>query len=551
MSSPSMALPITSAESPPMHRLFLIRELVTAIIRELAWIQPLVRGPLTVCKLWADIVMDLIWHDIHDLRTISRLLAPIEEQPSDDEDLVHDLYCSFETLPTRSGWARFDLYRRRVRALDNNYEETSFMSFAPVINDIAVLRPDSMAFFPNVIDLYWSCAHGDLWRDSVFFMHKGIKKFSLMLWLGEPDGQETILQYFEYIAMRMPQLESFNLNLCPYDASAESQAYLGPALSWILPRLRFLTALCLPPMVDAYSVISSTASLPNLETINANIDETINTSLSSVFVSNPPTSNVTLSCSLQSLSLGIFYSDAATHLLCTEFPALTKLFLWSHKPESQICTRTLTRAIALHCKSLRDISLVADAADEFALPPDGRITLADIQPLFGCRNVVRFSIAHVLPLQLTNDDIRNLLRNWGSVVDLSLNHSPSPSRALRPDESESYLNWETLAVVTEHGGHLEHLGLYLDGFAKIPPCVSMASLPKLKLLTVGTSKLPSSITDVLGPARFLSQFLTLQCRVQCAYKCPNCIGWNTLSELLDSFIRVRMEEKELARSQAR
>ncbi|KAK0221359.1 hypothetical protein IW262DRAFT_1481722 [Armillaria fumosa] len=551
MSGPPMAFPVTSDESPPMHRLFNIPELVTAIIRELAWMQPLVRGPLTVCKLWADIVMDLIWHDINDLRTIFRLLAPIEEQPSDDEDVVHELYCSFKTLPTPSGWARFDLYRRRVQALDNNHDETLYMSFRPVINDVAVLRPDSMAFFPNLTELFWSYAHGDLWRESVFFMHKGIKKFSLMLWLREPGGQETILQYFEHVAMRMPHLQSFHLNLCPYDATAESQAYIGPALSWLLPKLRFLTALTLPPMVDAYAVISSTASLPYLQTVNANIDVTIDRTLFSVSTPNPPTSNVTLSYNLQSLSLGISYSDATTHLLCTEFPALTKLFLWSHKHESRICTGTLTRAIVLHCKSLCDISLIADTADEFDLPPDGRITLADIQPLFGCRNVVRFSIAHALPLQLTNDDIRNLLRNWGSVIDLSLNHSPSPSRLLPPDASKPYLDWETLAIVAEHGGHLEHLGLHLDGFAKIPPCAGITSLPKLKQLTVGTSKLPSSTKDVLGPARFLSQFLTLQCRVQCSYKCPDHIGWNMLSELLDSFIRVRMEEKELARTRAR
>ncbi|KAK0445881.1 hypothetical protein EV421DRAFT_2034357 [Armillaria borealis] len=294
MSSPPSALPVTPDESPPMHRIFTIPELVTAIITELAWMQPLVHGPLTVCKLWADIVMDLIWHDINDLRTIFRLLAP-EEQPSDDEDVVHELY--FIQKPPYT--ARFDLYRRRVRALDNNHDEVLYMSFRPVINDITVLRPDSMAFSP---------------------ISPNFPGHTLMVTCGarRPGGQETILQYFEHIAMRMPNLQSFNLNLCPYDATAESQAHIGPALSWLLPKLRFLTALTLPPMVDAYAVISSTASLP-----------------------------------------------------------------------------------------------------------------------------------------------------------------------------------------------------------------------------------------VLGPARFLSQFLTIQCRVQCSYKCPDRIGWDTLSELLDSFIRVRMEEQELARKRAR
>ncbi len=119
---------------------------------------------------------------------------------------------------------------------------------------------------------------------------------------------------------------------------------------------------------------------------------------------------------------------------------------------------------------------------------------------------------------------------------------------LLPDVSEPYSDWETLAVVAEHGGHLERLGLHLDGFAKIPPCVGMPSLPRLRELSLGTSKLPSKMKDVLGPARFLSQFLTLQCQIDYAYDYPNRAGWHILSELLESFIRVRMEERDLARA---
>ncbi|PBK63047.1 hypothetical protein ARMSODRAFT_1024341 [Armillaria solidipes] len=509
--SPPLALPVTSDnsdESPPMHCIFTIPELVTAIIRELGWMQSLVHGPLTV--------------------------SPVKEQPSDDEDGIYEYHYTFKALPTPSGWARFNLYRRRIRVLNDG---ALGVSCRPVINDIAVLRPDSTAFLPNLTELSWEYAHGDLWRESVFFMHEGIKKFSLLLELREHETHKTILQYFEHMAVRMPHLHTFILYFRHHDAAA-SQAHIGPALSRLLPKLRCLKVLILPPMVDVYAVIASTASLPNLETINFFMD-------ASLFSVSPPTSNVTLSYSLQSLSLGISYSEAATYLFCTEFPVMNKLSLWSRKPESQISTRTLTRAIALHCKSLRDISLIANNADGLDLTSDRHITLADIQPLFGCRSVVRFSITHAQPLHLANNDIRNLLTNWGTVVDLYLNHSPSH---VLPPGSEPYSDWETLSVVAEHGGHLEHLGLHLNGFAKTPPCVGMTSLPKLKRLSVGTSKLPSKMKEVLGPARFLSQFLTLQCRVDCFYESPDRAGWNTLSELLESFIRVRMEERELART---
>ncbi len=80
-------------------------------------------------------------------------------------------------------------------------------------------------------------------------------------------------------------------------------------------------------MPDLYDVISSTASLPNIKTINAHINKYMSRSL---FFASPLTSPVTLSSKLRSLSLAISYFDATTHLLCTEFPVLTKLSLQSY-----------------------------------------------------------------------------------------------------------------------------------------------------------------------------------------------------------------------------
>lgn len=72
-----------------MHRIFTIPELVSAILTEFVshgTRGSLVRGPLTVCKLWADVTMDLIWRQIYDPIVIFRLLAPVEDQPRDEDD---------------------------------------------------------------------------------------------------------------------------------------------------------------------------------------------------------------------------------------------------------------------------------------------------------------------------------------------------------------------------------------------------------------------------------------------------------------------------------
>ncbi len=72
-----------------MHRIFTIPELVSAILTEFVshgTRGSLVRGPLTVCKLWADVTMDLIWRQIYDPIVIFCLLAPVEDQPRDEDD---------------------------------------------------------------------------------------------------------------------------------------------------------------------------------------------------------------------------------------------------------------------------------------------------------------------------------------------------------------------------------------------------------------------------------------------------------------------------------
>ncbi|PBK63051.1 hypothetical protein ARMSODRAFT_1024345 [Armillaria solidipes] len=407
-----------------------------------------------------------------------------------------------------SGWARFDLYRHRVRVL----EDATYTNYHSVMSDIAVLGFDSTVFLPNLTDLSWLYIQDEVWRDSVF-MHEGIETFTLMLELRDPGISEPILLYFEHIAARMPRLQSFTLHL-----GSRHEAYQGHlklALSWLLPKLQFLKVLELTPILDSdlYDVTSSTASLPNIENIDAHINKYMNRSL---VIASPPTSPITLSCKLRSLSLEISYFDAAAYFLSTEFPVMTKLSLQSYKPESRKSTRTLTRTISLRCKFLRDISLISDAfvstANEHDLPPDGHITLTDIQSLFHCRNVVRFSVYHACPLPLTNDDIKNILQNWDTLKEPFLN--PSPTYLLPSDVSHPYPDWETLAVIAEHSGHLEGLGIYLNGFAEVPPRASMQSLPKLMRLKVGTSELPSKTKDA---ARFLSQLLTLQCRVHCSF----------------------------------
>ncbi|KAK0221361.1 hypothetical protein IW262DRAFT_1459564 [Armillaria fumosa] len=215
---------------------------------------------------------------------------------------------------------------------------------------------------------------------------------------------------------------------------------------------------------------------------------------------------------------------------------MTKISLQSYKPESPTATRTLTRTLSLCCKFLSDISDAYNSTEnEYNLPPDGRISLTDIQSLLHCRTVVRFRIYHACPLQPSNDDIKSILQNWDTLKELVLN--PSPTHFSLSDVSHPYSGWETLAVIAEHSGHLEKLGLYLNGF----PEVSMPSFLQFIQLKIGTSTLASKTKEA---ARFLSQLLTLQCRIHRAFASPDRAGWGTLSELLDSFIRTRTQEQE-------
>ncbi|KAK0187564.1 hypothetical protein F5146DRAFT_1140988 [Armillaria mellea] len=280
-----LALPVTSEE---MQCIFTIPELVTAIITEFF--------------AMGGHSMDLIWRQIGDPSDIFRLLAPVEDRRA-DKDVFYDWNCSFKTLPMLSGWARLI------------YTDT---------DDIAVLELDSEVFLPNLIDFSWLYVQDDLWRDLVLFMHEDIETFTLMLELKDAAIYEPLLQYFEYIAAH--------------------QGHLKPALSWFLPKLQYLKVLEITPMLNLYDAISLTASLPNIEAIDARINKHMSRSLS---FASPPTFPVILSSKLRSLSLSISYFGATTHLLCTEYPTMTKLSLQSYNSESPKATRTLTGTISL------------------------------------------------------------------------------------------------------------------------------------------------------------------------------------------------------------
>ncbi|KAK0221362.1 hypothetical protein IW262DRAFT_1549353 [Armillaria fumosa] len=262
-----LALPVTSDD---IHCIFTIPELVTAFIR--------------VCHL-----IDLIWCEIGGPSAIFRLLAPVEGRPA-GQDVLYDWNCSFKTFPMPSGWARFDLYRLRVRILDGTSTYTNYRS---IMSDIAVLGRDSKVFLPNLIDFSWLYVQDDLWRDSVLFMHEGIETFTLMLELKDTAIQRPILPYFEHIAALMPRLQNFTLHLG--SCRDAYKGHLKPALSWFLLKLQYHKVLKITPMLDLYDVISSTASLPNIETIDAHINKYMSRSL---FFAFPFTSPVILSSKL-------------------------------------------------------------------------------------------------------------------------------------------------------------------------------------------------------------------------------------------------------------
>ncbi|SJL15673.1 uncharacterized protein ARMOST_19177 [Armillaria ostoyae] len=500
-----------------MHHALTIPELLHEIFHHVSN-EDLRHNVSTVCKRWVDVSVRIIWHTLHDLTPLLRLIGEIEweDHLTPGNDFLNT--CKFRSL--HGDWTRFDFYNRHVRIL---YLGETATNYQPALSAFAMLRSGT-AFLPNLQEFEWRGYRED-WMASVFMMHNSIITFSL--WVEFSFSEEQVGRYFDLIVARMPHLERFYIS----GMDIEDTLPFSRALELLIPRLTDLKYIQFPALNNTFPIISATSSLSRITGIR--IDDGPSNML--LLSSAPP---CILPSRLEILHVTMAFRDAA-RLFHTALPYLSDITLVSRQAEAPFTVSHLTRAISQSCRNLRKFHLDSAETQQggqvVAGVADDCVTIADIAPLFSCSAMKRFSIQHAYPLPLHDSDVQTLLTKWPALEILELNSFPSSS--LAPGVTVPLPNWSTLALFARYGRHLFSLELYINGVGGVPNVRNSCPFVQLEDFRIGGS---ITTQDALGQARFLSYILP----PSCAFFAPFTQAWKEIGRLVPEFQRVRAEERE-------
>lgn len=125
-----------------------------------------------------------------------------------------------------------------------------------------------------------------------------------------------------------------------------------------------------------------------------------------------------------------------------------------------------------------------------------RISFDNLRGILKHKSLVKFTIDHTFPIEMTQDDITEIATKWPTLSHLYLN--PHPLVCLPPT-----LTLSALIPFAGHCPRLTDLGLYMDATQPIPPLPSNL-LYKTPSLYVGGSSIP---VDDASACRKIAEYL--------------------------------------------
>ena len=269
--------------------------------------------------------------------------------------------------------------------------------------------------------------------------------------------------------------------------------------------------------------------------------------------------------SLWDLSMTASFEDAARFIHKPFAPtSITMLYIDSQVLETPADVFDLLSMIADNCHLLQSLGLVSiiDASIiDLDQPPKAEcININTLKPLFKCPNLNALELVHQYPLDLQQQDVELIAKQWPSLETLLLNNEPVYL-------NQSNLTLQALLPFARHCPKLQHLGLFIHATTADLPSISSFGVPsseilprfcKLRRLSMGVS----IITEEGPVALFLSHVCPLGVKLESGVTWDEstmvaeetaqviesrCEKWNKAVELLPLLTRLRMEEREKAR----
>ncbi|KAK7456435.1 hypothetical protein VKT23_010683 [Stygiomarasmius scandens] len=463
-----------------------------------------------VCKQWSEIALDVLWHDVNDLRTLFHSLSPLRKMS--DHSYV------FSARPTPKDWTRFETrYCSRVRRL--LVEDVLAYDLRPVIKVITLIRP-SRPLLPNLRELRWpeiKCWSSMNDCYALIFMHEGVHK-AVFSDRGHPSAD-----FFEIVHSRMPLLKHVEFRFCP-------SRKLAIPLRDCLHRLVDLESVVLPIFQDQNPLLSGLAELPALQSVKFECSGSD---------SDPITLKVPFSAfplrGVENLELSISYQLAAESLK-NDLLQLTSIVVRSQQVEYPQAAQSLCTALARSCPRLSKVHLLNHSFHNMNpnCPIDRLVSFNDIEPLLRCTQMTDFTLTHAYPTTITTTEISHIVLKWPHLRSITL--SPSGSH----QKLRSKISLRALLLFARQCPDIEEIAMRFSLFFGIPSDSTVRArprgLPKLRTLNVGRTTVKDEAVDV---ALFLGEICPRGCeilwdKVQVSEQTR--VGWENVRRLLPPLV---------------
>ncbi|TDL15774.1 hypothetical protein BD410DRAFT_902402 [Rickenella mellea] len=516
-----------------MHRVLTIPELLEIIFSstdELANARA-----VSVCKTWSGVARDTLWRDVRGLRRLFSPLAPVKRWSS---------YYEFQRPIEPSDWPRFHAVASRVKHLTIDKSDDRMFREAQ-LGWVSTTRP-TFHILPSLTQLALSTKHTDEFMFSAIFLHSSLQRLVLRM----PD---TVLprRFFPEVSLRCTKLSYLDLQMSGPGRTVE------PELTDMLSTLTNLKTLVMPCYTISSSIMTSLSRLPNLGTVRtpcftdreredpADVQPFSPVLLEGAFPSLTELTCDTTLCDISSFLAAKFAPGNLTLFGVQTASIETPLSVFE-------CLTTLVRT----CERLRFLGLylTIDGSGRNSDENSYSLSFKDLCPILDFPHLVSFELTHYRPLDITDDDIDHLAKNWPLLKFLNLNFEPVIFD--RPK-----ITFASLASFARHCPNLGHLRLYLDtspdGFPK--PAVPFRMLNSLAF---GTSPIQSE-DDC---AFFLSEICPLSCKLEAKSRWHEVLRrdvmddtdfavevqarqtkWQNVRDMLPRLTKLRREERERAR----
>jgi hypothetical protein len=343
--------------------------------------------------------------------------------------------------------------------------------------------------------------------DYVIFMHENVRTLTVQFFdpFGDPIDGNAIESYMRDITARMPKIRELDLDLL-----APTHLY-EEAITTMLSELPHLEVVRLSPFSMTSNVVSQLSALPCLRVAEYHMHIHPRQANKSSVANFAPKLDVGAFESMRDLSLCASLSDVSRFLSMEHAPTrLTHLFIQCPNDfETEPSTRAFITFVSHSLPTI--VGLYLELRDgEHSVPgdeADARITLDTLRPLHALPDLRIFELYHELPLQMSEVELEDFVKELPRLTGLELNCEP-----FYPDPSPS-LSLSALYIIAQHCPEISHLGLFmsLGKLERRDSPTTPSSLSRLQCLNLGSSAIAHGDDDDL--VFWLSNILPPTCTV--------------------------------------